>query len=254
MSIRTIFIVRHGIRQDFLTPEFTSPTGRPHDPPLADDGHKQAEDLADHLVKIGPNIKYIISSPFSRCLQTIEPYAKRTGIKVKIEEGIGEWFNAWGKESTEPPPHPHPTKPELHRLFPSIIDPSYTPINSTQPSWETSDQVHTRFAKVLAALIPHIEQLSHPESHHNGDLLLVTHAAGMITAVRALIGDSKAPVNCGVASVAKLRRRSDSSSSSEVLGAWEVEMDGDTSHLPGGTQYNWKFWEDRLVEQDEPET
>ncbi|KAJ3057361.1 hypothetical protein HK097_008456 [Rhizophlyctis rosea] len=259
--INTVFIVRHGIRQDFLTPDFTSPTGLPHDPPLANSGHDQAQDLADHLIQIGPNIKYIVSSPFSRCLQTIQPYAQRTGLKVKIETGIAEWFNAWGKEPTEPPPHPHPDLTDIKRLFPGIVDETYQPVYPESTKWESKDEVHARFGEVLERLIPHIESIASSDvgkgsngitnNEETGDLLIVTHAAGMIAAVRALLGERRKDVNCGVASVAKLTRTDGEGSA--VLASWIRELDGDTRHLKDGAQYNWKFWEDRLVDKDEDE-
>ena len=70
----------------------------------------------------------------------------------------------------------------------------------------------------------------------------------MIAAVRALIGERCADVNCGVASVAMLRRKEGEGTA--VLGAWIRELDGDTRHLKDGAQYNWKFWEDRLVDKE----
>lgn len=72
-----------------------TPTGIPTDPPLTSKGVEQAKELAEHLCKIDPPIERIYSSPFYRCLQTLQPTTaklfqegKAKG-KIKIDRGIG---------------------------------------------------------------------------------------------------------------------------------------------------------------------
>lgn len=72
-----------------------TPTGIPTDPPLTSKGVEQAKELAEHLCKIDPPIERIYSSPFYRCLQTLQPTTaklfqegKAKG-KIRIDRGIG---------------------------------------------------------------------------------------------------------------------------------------------------------------------
>ena len=89
---RRVLLIRHGV-VDFDAPqEFRiSPRGRQWDPPLSEEGRRQARALADRLVLMdAPAAIYV--SPFRRCVETIEPFAKRVGIDPVLEEDIGEVF------------------------------------------------------------------------------------------------------------------------------------------------------------------
>lgn len=67
----------------------TSPTGIPSDPPLAAHGVVQARELAAHAVKLDPKVERIYSSPFYRCLETINPLAEALDLPILPENGIG---------------------------------------------------------------------------------------------------------------------------------------------------------------------
>ena len=56
--------------------------------PLSAAGRLQAERLADLLphLKIGK----LYSSPFSRCLQTVKPFAKKTGLDIAVHDDLRE--------------------------------------------------------------------------------------------------------------------------------------------------------------------
>lgn len=73
-----IFILRHEDRTQDAT--FFSP--------LTQKGLENANNLIEHLEKL--NIRIIYSSPFIRTLQTIYPYAKHSGNKIKLEYALGE--------------------------------------------------------------------------------------------------------------------------------------------------------------------
>lgn len=67
-----------------------SPTGIASDPPLAAYGVLQAEQLATALSKIDdPPITRIYSSPFYRCLQTLQPFVEKSGLEVRGDNGLG---------------------------------------------------------------------------------------------------------------------------------------------------------------------
>jgi 8-oxo-dGTP diphosphatase len=56
--------------------------------PLTKKGRKQAKAIADLLAPRG--IERIVSSPYDRCIQTVEPLAARTGTKVEISDALAE--------------------------------------------------------------------------------------------------------------------------------------------------------------------
>jgi transcription factor C subunit 7 len=70
----------------------TSPTGIPSDPPLAAYGVAQARELADYAAGLDPKIERIYSSPFYRCLETINPLAEKLDLHILCDNGIGEWY------------------------------------------------------------------------------------------------------------------------------------------------------------------
>ena len=56
--------------------------------PLSPVGLDQAENLSDLLVPLG--IEVLFSSPYSRCLQTIQPFANRVGLEVEVGNDLRE--------------------------------------------------------------------------------------------------------------------------------------------------------------------
>ncbi|KAJ3162891.1 hypothetical protein HDU88_006530 [Geranomyces variabilis] len=249
----TIHVLRHGTRQDFVSDKWISPTGLPKDPPLADAGHTQAKQVAAHLRSRGQRFAHIFSSPFSRCLQTVEPFARTQHAKVKIEPGLGEWFSDWHAPPAAPdPPPPPPRAPrfsESDRLFPGMLDPAWVPLWRHPVRWESQDDIHERLKWTVNAIADYVD--AHPTdsnvAHAAGQsddtlsttssthILLVTHAACQIALGRALLGDRYAEINCGVASFGRFRRDSDA--------RWVMEGNGEVAHLSEGMQYNWQFTE-----------
>lgn len=64
--------------------------GKPDlDRPLTDDGRVQARALATDLLAAGP-VHAIYTSPFVRCVQSVEPLADATGLPVVTDDGLGE--------------------------------------------------------------------------------------------------------------------------------------------------------------------
>jgi len=91
MRSSEIYLIRHGVRQDFVDPSWKLSALEPNDPPLAEAGLRQGEDIAAALTDSG--ILAIYCSPFLRALQTAAASSKRTGIPVRVEPGFGEWLN-----------------------------------------------------------------------------------------------------------------------------------------------------------------
>lgn len=79
----TIYLVRHakaGKRSEWHDEDDLRP--------LSDTGWKQAELLAESLHKL--KVTKLISSPATRCFQTLEPLAKKAKLRVEIDKRLCE--------------------------------------------------------------------------------------------------------------------------------------------------------------------
>ncbi|HEY3725282.1 MAG TPA: phosphoglycerate mutase family protein [Acidimicrobiia bacterium] len=77
------FVVRHakaGSRRRFEGDDTLRPLSR--------NGLRQAEGIAELLAHRG--IARILTSPFTRCVQTVEPLASRLGLTLEIDDELGE--------------------------------------------------------------------------------------------------------------------------------------------------------------------
>ena len=82
-SARTLFVVRHavaGSRQRWSDPD--------HIRPLTKKGWRQAYALADRLAPEG--IERLVSSPYVRCTQTLEPLGELLGLEVEEHPALAE--------------------------------------------------------------------------------------------------------------------------------------------------------------------
>lgn len=79
----TLILVRHAIamrRRDWI--------GRDELRPLTPRGERQAEALAGVLEPLG--VDRVLSSPSVRCIDTIQPFAARTGLVVELLDELRE--------------------------------------------------------------------------------------------------------------------------------------------------------------------
>ena len=77
------FLVRHakaGHRAGWSGDDFERP--------LTTAGHLQAAAIADRLA--GEGLKALWSSPYVRCVQTLEPLADRTGLPISADDRLAE--------------------------------------------------------------------------------------------------------------------------------------------------------------------
>jgi len=81
MPITTAYLIRHAQSRP-------SEQVRHSDWPLSDLGKAQANRLSELLLSLG--IERLVSSPFTRCLQTIGPFAKRVGLQVVVCDDLRE--------------------------------------------------------------------------------------------------------------------------------------------------------------------
>lgn len=76
-------MIRHAL------PERVETKGRPADPPLAEDGHRQAMALAEWLSHETIDALYV--SPMRRARQTAQPLASVCGLDPVVVEGVAEF-------------------------------------------------------------------------------------------------------------------------------------------------------------------
>ena len=78
-----LYLVRHGkagSRHDFR--------GDDRMRPLSNPGHKQAEAHAETLTVAG--VKSLMSSPYLRCIETLQPTARVIGATIVVDNRLGE--------------------------------------------------------------------------------------------------------------------------------------------------------------------
>jgi 8-oxo-dGTP diphosphatase len=80
----SIYVVRHGKAGHRETWAGDDDTQRP----LTKAGRRQAEALADRLA--GAGVKTLWSSPYVRCVQSLEPLADRLGLTLKADDRLAE--------------------------------------------------------------------------------------------------------------------------------------------------------------------
>lgn len=74
---KTIYLIRH-----------CQATGQAPDTELTEAGRQQARKLADFLEK--QRVVHMITSPFSRAIQSIEPAADRLGLPIEVDDRLAE--------------------------------------------------------------------------------------------------------------------------------------------------------------------
>lgn len=173
------------------TAAIRSPTGIANDPALTAHGLDQARELGRHLLTVDPPVERVYSSPFYRCLQTIEPFARAAAaaaqasdaptslqdLKVRVEPGVAEWFGA------APFAHPSPAPPDaLAALFPDMLDEHYRPEVVPPSRGESVAELHDRVALAAARIIERCD------AEGARSVVICTHAAAVIALGRVLTG------------------------------------------------------------------
>jgi broad specificity phosphatase PhoE len=77
------FVVRHakaGSRRRFDGDDMLRPLSRP--------GLRQAEGITELLAR--SDITRVVSSPYTRCVQTVEPLSTKLGLEVELDEELAE--------------------------------------------------------------------------------------------------------------------------------------------------------------------
>ena len=79
-----LILIRHGLPEKVINED-----GTPADPPLSEEGLKQAELVADWLEH--EQMDRLYASPMRRAMQTAAPLAKAKGLDIEPREGVAEY-------------------------------------------------------------------------------------------------------------------------------------------------------------------
>ncbi|KAI0068351.1 phosphoglycerate mutase-like protein [Artomyces pyxidatus] len=232
--VERIYILRHGFRLNWVTTEWKSVTGLPRDPPLAAFGETQAHECAQYFLSLPEDERptAIFSSPYYRCLQTSKPTSEALGVPIYVEHGLSEWYSPVAP-NTGLHPRPGPAS-ALQTYFPQIED-SWSSIWYPSRKGEDVTEVHDRTAGFLDVFVPEVRRRFQGAHKH---ILLVSHAATVITLARELVGDRSLPLRIPCCSLTITEKKPDAE---KVLGAWEARLLADGSHLKEGSQRDWGF-------------
>ncbi|GAA5923684.1 histidine phosphatase family protein [Sporobolomyces koalae] len=258
MTLKTIYVARHGFRLSWETQTWTSPTGVPRDPPLSAHGVDQAKELANFLKhelgitseEIESGKVMLLSSPLYRCVQTAKPTSEALNLKIHIENGLGEWYLPVRKGL-------HPalsTSKFLSGFFPAGL---LAPVDDTNlwnsiltppRTGESMYEIHQRARQFLNKFVPALEARGVER------VIVFSHAATCIALSRALAGDlegisgevegqawdesKRLECRAATCSVSKFTRRAGSPDSNIK---WNREWNGKTDFLQQGEERHWEF-------------
>ncbi|MCJ8330366.1 MAG: histidine phosphatase family protein [Lentisphaeria bacterium] len=173
---RTVYIIRHGMRQDYMDSEWSATAERPHDTPLHETGFQMARETALWLTDHKPQAIYC--SPYLRTIQTAVTINESFALKIRIEHGLGEWLNPeWCEKYPE-----HITHDEALLQFGDNLDPNYKSVARTIYP-ETDEVCYDRCAKAIESILAN--------SDDEDEIVLVTHGAAVMFMVRALLKDKE---------------------------------------------------------------
>ncbi|KAK6438854.1 C6 zinc cluster transcription factor-like protein [Oleoguttula sp. CCFEE 5521] len=257
MVLKTILLTRHGFRANwFDEPAPLHPSGlEPPDTPLSAHGLLQAQELSHFLTPQQPHITGIYSSPWYRCIQTVEPLASALHVRIIPEPGLGEWYGL--NRTDDPTPA---TAAELQNFY-AGIEPEHQSLFVPAVTGESIEELYERSAYVLSRLIKQLdEDPSGPES-----VVLCTHAASLVAFSRVLAGNvpsdpstqdfiaytacvtrferqDAVPVKVLPKPVASSRKlQSDWLNEHARGGRWRCVLNGYSGYLSSGRQRGWRF-------------
>lgn len=102
-----LLLIRHALPERIDS----SGDGAPVDPPLTDEGRRQAAALAAWLDAVGERPDAVYTSPMRRAVETAAPLCERCGVASIVEEGVSEFDRGFDfyipMEQLKAENHPH---------------------------------------------------------------------------------------------------------------------------------------------------
>jgi len=199
-----VLLIRHGASATVDPDEPVEMVDGYGDPGLDDDGHREAELIAERLA--GTDIDAIYASGLRRTVETAEPLARRLGLEIEVEPRLrearfGEWEGGiWRVRITEG----HPIAMQM------IDEQRWDIVPGCEPVHEFANRVRAGLGAIAAA-------------HPGGQVAVFAHGGVIGQAMAETAGSQSFPFNA-----------SDNASISEfVIDArrWRVRRFNDTAHL-----------------------
>lgn len=201
----TVWVVRHGQRQDSVDPNWADHADRLHDPPLTELGRWAAWRVGRQFVESGVGLDAVYASPFLRAVETAEEICRETGDVVSLEPGLGEHRNAdWF--DTEPETVPYEQLAEWFE--PVVIGHEPYVVPEFPESHEEAMDRAGRAARRIA-------------DGTDGTVLLVGHGLTIGGVVHGLVGSADG-VDAPLCGLTRLERDGE---------GWRLDFSGDTGHL-----------------------
>jgi len=203
----TVYLVRHGERQDYTDVNWAPNSTHPHDAPLSDAGETQANDIAERLAFAKPHM--MASSPFQRAIMCLEPLARRLKQKMCVEPGLCEFLCSQ-------------TRTKVPGFIAEAV--TVTPYVSTkyQPFWpnlklETWEEVIARTKETTLHLLD--------ECYGWGDLIIVSHRSTLQSVFAAIAPDYEKDTKLEYGAIAMLVE------DPFTKGKWDVQSFNELNHL-----------------------
>ncbi len=203
-----LFLVRHGASAPHVPGRSFDLVDGHGDPPLAPEGHEQAERVADRFA--GEHLDALYVTTLQRTVQTVAPLARRLGMEPQVERdlrevGLGEWEGGLFREKVAE------GGPVAQRMF---AEGRWDVIPGGEPQAEFEARVTAGLRRIVSA-------------HPGQRVLAVVHGGVIGTALAMAVG-----ADYGFAFVG-----SDNGSVSHLVstsGRWILRRFNDTSHLRPG--------------------
>jgi broad specificity phosphatase PhoE len=204
---KTVWVLRHGLREDCHHIKWCDKTAHMVDPDLQPLGVEMAKAVAERLA--GEKIDHILSSPFIRTIHTAAYIARKHKLPIKVEYGFHELIDA----GSFPDGIPRLPLPEAHALRFPEIDLSYE--SRVYPLYQEVNGVdgvfHQRVGAALDAVIATLP----------GNILIMTHYA-VSNCIKRHITGSLMDGFIELTSIFKYVMRN---------GTWQADMLADASHI-----------------------
>ena len=170
VSDRILYLIRHG-QSDFgwQGERWASARGDQWDPPLSEEGARQADLLAERLLVMDLEPLAVYSSPLRRARETAEAFARRAGTDVTLDDELVEaHIGGWEGMRFE----------EIIGSDPEVVQHvrNQRAIWHRAPGAEGGDGFRTRVRTAVDAIV----------DHHPGENVLVFAHGGVIN---AYVGD-----------------------------------------------------------------
>ncbi|TPX64685.1 hypothetical protein SpCBS45565_g05709 [Spizellomyces sp. 'palustris'] len=235
----TVYLIRHGERIDHIDPSWSCTASQPYDPPLSPGGIRQACRTGSHLATwhVTSPIRYIFSSPYTRCIETAEEilhalttHPNREGKISTVPYVPAPSSSFLSKQSAQSPAPPSPSAPifnidnRLSEWMSSsyFSHPPYVSAHSSPYAAPPYPESYTQMASRFTDAFNEIVDLAFRQMlDEKGSIVIVTHGAGIKAILQNICGHDVEHVGC--ASITKL--------SKVGLSGWKVGMVCDESHL-----------------------